>query len=199
MSSMQEIADDLHLDLPGDRVREHTTPEINQRIDATMQATVTARVQQGPKAIERRLAELDREWDIDRALMVAFSAVGGAVFLKGIRRYADASPFGERPKGLLYLFGTQLGFLALHGVVGWCPPASVLRRLGFRTAREIESERRQLERALADARPSKTEPRNPPKTRAAKASNQAAANDAASPKPAARSKQHRARTHATAK
>lgn len=43
---------------------------------------------------------------------------------------------------------TQLAFLGLHALVGWCPPAALYRRLGFRTSREIESERRALRRAL---------------------------------------------------
>lgn len=152
MSVTVATSHDLDLQLPGDRVRELTAPHVNQRIDAAMQASIAACIEQGPKAIERRLSELDREWDVDRALMVTFGAVGGAVFLNGIRRYADSPPFGERRKGLLYLFGTQLGFLTLHGLMGWCPPAAVLRRLGFRTMREIEAERRALEAALEQPR-----------------------------------------------
>ncbi len=35
-------------------------------------------------------------------------------------------------------------FLLQHAIEGWCPPLPVLRRLGFRTAHEIESERQQL-------------------------------------------------------
>jgi hypothetical protein len=140
---------DLDLELSGDRVREHTAPHVNQRIDAATQASIEACVAQGPKAIARRLRELDREWDVDRAVMVTFGVVGGTVFLNGIRRYAESSPFAERRKGLLYLFGAQLGFLTLHGIMGWCPPAALFRRLGYRTMREIEAERRILEGALA--------------------------------------------------
>jgi hypothetical protein len=33
------------------------------------------------------------------------------------------------------------GFLFQHALQGWCPPVPVLRRLGFRTAREIDIER----------------------------------------------------------
>ena len=32
-------------------------------------------------------------------------------------------------------------FLFQHAVQGWCPPVLILRRLGFRTAREIETKR----------------------------------------------------------
>ncbi|MEI9949057.1 MAG: hypothetical protein WDO74_08755 [Pseudomonadota bacterium] len=67
----------------------------------------------------------------------------------GWLRYAGTPALARRRKGFLYLFSAQLGFLLLHGIVGWCPPASLFRRLGFRTQREIEAERSQLRDALA--------------------------------------------------
>jgi hypothetical protein len=124
-----------------DRVREHTAPRVNERIDALTRATLDATLSQGPDAIEHRLAELDAEWDIDRALMVNFAVAGGASFSIGLARYADSPLVGPRRKGFLYFFGAQLAFLALHGLVGWCPPASLFRRLGLRTKGEIEAER----------------------------------------------------------
>ena len=102
----------------------------------------------------RRLAKLDYEWDIDRALMVTFALAGGASLTTGLLRYTQSPPVFRRRKGFLYLFGAQLGFLFLHGTLGWCPPASVLRRFGFRTQREIEAERRQLRDALSLTAPS---------------------------------------------
>lgn len=53
-------------------------------------------------------------------------------------------PF-QKGNGWLYTFGTQMGFLLVHATVGWCPPVAVLRRLGFRTAKEIAAERQALE------------------------------------------------------
>jgi hypothetical protein len=32
-------------------------------------------------------------------------------------------------------------FLLQHALQGWCPPVPILRRLGYRTAREIFEER----------------------------------------------------------
>ncbi|RYZ10048.1 MAG: hypothetical protein EOO73_00240 [Myxococcales bacterium] len=135
--------------LAHDRVREHTAPHVNQQIDRLTRASIAEHVEQGSEAIARRLAELDQEWDVDRALMVNFALAGAATFTAGITRFATSSPFGPRRKGFLYFFGTQLGFLLLHGVAGWCPPASVFRRLGFRTQREIEVERAALRDALS--------------------------------------------------
>src|SRR6187551_248723 len=130
--------------LNGDRVREHSAPSVTERIDRMSAADVDAAVRGGPAAILQRLVKLDYEWDIDRALMVNFALAGGASFATGLSRYTRTPPLSRRRKGFLYLFGAQLGFLLLHGIVGWCPPAAVLRRLGFRTQREIEAERRQL-------------------------------------------------------
>jgi hypothetical protein len=132
-----------------DRVREHTAPKVNERIDALTRASVDATLSQGAGAIQHRLAELDEEWDIDRALFVNFAVAGGAAFSLGLKRYADSSMFSRPRKGLLYFFGAQLGFLLVHGLVGWCPPVVLFRRLGFRTKSEIEAERHVLLQALA--------------------------------------------------
>jgi len=139
--------------LNGDRVRDHTAQTVTQRIDRTTEADVDAAVAAGRDAILRRLVKLDYEWDVDRALMVNFALAGGASLTAGLLRYTQTPPYLRRRKGFLYLFAAQLGFLLLHGTVGWCPPASLLRRLGFRTQREIAAERSQLRDALALIKP----------------------------------------------
>ena len=45
----------------GDRVREHTAPTVNQRIDRMTQAELDAAVAAGSEAIARRLMRLDYE------------------------------------------------------------------------------------------------------------------------------------------
>jgi hypothetical protein len=69
--------------------------------------------------------------------MANFAVLGGLTFALGLRSIRAR----RKANGWLVLFGTQLGFLLFHSVYGWCPPVPVLRRLGFRTAREIEAER----------------------------------------------------------
>ena len=127
--------------LRSDRVRQHTAPHVNERIDQLTRAAVDHALQGGPDATRRRLTELDHEWDVDRALMVNFAVAGAVTSGLGLARYASSPWFAPRRKGFLVFFGAQLGFLLLHGIVGWCPPASLFRRLGFRTQREIETER----------------------------------------------------------
>jgi hypothetical protein len=148
---MQEISH--RLEQRRDRIREHSSPRVNQRIDLTAQAGVAMTISQGRDQVIRRIADLDHEWDIDRALMANFAIVGGAAFAIGLERYTNASPFTSRPKGLLGLVGVQMAFLLTHAMIGWCPPVALFRRLGYRTKSEIDTEREILVRALEDFEP----------------------------------------------
>jgi hypothetical protein len=50
-----------------------------------------------------------------------------------------------------YLLPTAVaGFLLQHAVQGWCPPISLFRRLGVRTAQEIDHERYALKALRGD-------------------------------------------------
>jgi hypothetical protein len=117
-----------------DRVRAHSSRAANERIDMVTEATV-AHASDDASFRARRLAEIEREWDIDRTIMVGFAAMGTAALLLG-------SVFRDRR--WRFPLGAQIAFLLLHAAVGWCPPAVVLRRLGFRTRQEIETEHRAL-------------------------------------------------------
>jgi hypothetical protein len=148
VNGMQEIQH--RLEQRHDRVREHTAPHVNRRIDLTAQASADLTIRQGRNQIVRRIAELDNEWDVDRALMANFALAGGTALAVGLHRYTHPPLFGPRPKGFLYLVGAQMAFLMLHATVGWCPPVSLFRRLGYRTKSEIDTEREVLVRALED-------------------------------------------------
>lgn len=142
------------LEQPADRVRDHSAPIVNRRIDELTRNRIEHVVRDGREAIVRRLEQLDHEWDVDRALMVNFAIVGGAAYAAGLYRHTHRPWFGRRRNGWLQFFSVQLGFLLLHGTVGWCPPLPVFRRLGVRTKSEIEAERR----ALLNALPSRDAP-----------------------------------------
>lgn len=121
-----------------DRVREHTAPPVNARIDEKTSANIRDFTSNQVTKISQRLGALDREWDVERALMLNFAVLGGLVFTLGKK----VDPRWH------WLFAVQLGFMAWHTLVGWCPPVPVLRRLGFRTQKEIGVERRALLDAL---------------------------------------------------
>lgn len=116
------------------RVPKHTSPNINQGIREQTEKDITCYLSADAERIDRRLKELDDEWDIERTLEMnasALASVGVVLGLLSSRRWL-----------LLPLAVT--GFLMLHAVQGWCPPVALFRRLGIRTSREIDNERQAL-------------------------------------------------------
>jgi hypothetical protein len=139
------------LDSQMDRVRDHSAQIVNRRIIRGIEASVARCLRQGRDAVVRRLAELDREWDIDRVLMAHFAIAGGIACGVGLDKYSHQPLLGRRQRGWLYFIGAQLTFLFMHASVGWSPPAVVWRRLGIRTKSEIAAERSLLFTALEPA------------------------------------------------
>jgi hypothetical protein len=121
-----------------ERVPRHTAPEVNKRIRRQTLANVARYRNAGPEAIVRRLDELDREWDIERAI----EANAASIALVGVALGALVNAW------FLLLPAAVCAFLLQHALQGWCPPVPVLRRLGFRTAREIFEERLALKALL---------------------------------------------------
>jgi hypothetical protein len=134
------------LDRGRDRVRDRTARRVNARIDEESRRRVALLADAPAEAIGRRLADLDREWDVDRALMAQLAISGGLSFLLGVRPALRRG----RWNGWLSLLSAQLAFLLSQAVAGWSPPVLVYRRLGVRTQKEIGAERRELELALLD-------------------------------------------------
>lgn len=135
----------IFVDLDGyDRVRAHSPNDINVEIEREIRDIVKAyatRENQGlEESLNARIAALDKKWDIDRALMVVFSVLGGTSLALG----------ALKNKKWLALLAIQIPFLAYHATKGWCPPVSVLRRLGFRTSMEIAAEKYALKTLRGD-------------------------------------------------
>ncbi|MEN6642606.1 MAG: hypothetical protein ABFE08_09180 [Armatimonadia bacterium] len=122
------------------RVQENTAPEINERIQQEIRDNVRMYSCACPELIERRLQELDAEWDIERTLEAGAGAVGFTSLLLGLT--------GKR--AFLALPVLITGFLLVHAVQGWCPPLLFLRHLGVRTPGEIEQERQALKALRGD-------------------------------------------------
>lgn len=113
------------------RVQEQSSEKANRRIARRTEERLVAVAGGTPGAIERRLLELDREWDIER--MLEANAATVVIF-------TAAMAIAEDRRWGLVTFAVG-AFLLQHAVQGWCPPLPVLRRLGFRTAGEIHEER----------------------------------------------------------
>jgi len=133
----------LHAEDPtsGDRVRHSTAPEVNREIDRRTISNIRRYANSSEETIYRRIEELDREWDIERALEVNASTLALSGLLLGV----------TVNRKWLVLPGVVLSFLLQHGLQGWCPPLPMLRRMGVRTRGEIDQEKYEL-KALLDAR-----------------------------------------------
>lgn len=129
-----------------DRIREHTRESVNKRIDRQTLGAVADSIGSSDEIVTR-LGEIDREWNVDRALMLNFAAIGGFTAAMTMRNLKRTGRFG----GWGVFFWVQVGFLAYHAIRGWCPPLPVFRRLGFRSANEIGAEREVLHEALKHA------------------------------------------------
>ena len=123
-----------------ERVSPHTDDEINERISRRIEANVNFYATQDPRILDSRLQELDREWDIERMLEVHAAAIS----LIGLG-------FGRFVNRRWYLLPTVAAvFLFQQAIQGWCLPITLFRRLGIRTAQEIDYERYALKALRGD-------------------------------------------------
>lgn len=121
------------------RVAANTAAEINRRNADEIEHSVRWHATH-PGAISRRIEELEREWDIERALQ----ANAATAVLIGVSLGATVD------RKFFFLPGIVAGFLLQHAFQGWCPPLPVLRRLGLRTSDEIAQERYALKALRGD-------------------------------------------------
>jgi hypothetical protein len=121
----------IFLPSTAERVPRHTAPQVNERIRRQTEENVQRYRNASPAEVGRRLDELGREWDIERAI----EANAAALALFGILLGAFVNVW------FLLIPGVVGTFLLQHALQGWCPPVPILRRLGYRTAREIFEER----------------------------------------------------------
>ncbi len=122
-----------------ERVPEHTSTEINQRIEHETRERID-HYASNPGQIDQRLQELNEEWDVERTLE-ANSAI--------ISLFGLTMGFTVDRRWFLLPLAVQSFFLQ-HAVQGWCPPLPIFRRYGFRTSEEIERERTALKAIRGD-------------------------------------------------
>jgi hypothetical protein len=113
------------------RVKLHTKQEINDKIEQKTQQNIKEYQGASKELLNKRLQQLDHEWDTERVLetnasvMILFFTILG---------------FAKR-KCWFFLSGIVSFFLLLHAIQGWCPPLPIIRCLGVRTPEEIHDEK----------------------------------------------------------
>lgn len=122
------------------RVEAHSPDDANRRIEARIEQSVRQHAGAAPGAIEARLGELDREWDMERVLETNAATLALTGVLLGA--FVD--------RRFLALPAVVTGFLLQHALQGWCPPVPLFRSRGVRTASEIERERYALKALRGD-------------------------------------------------
>ena len=122
------------------RIYNHTSDAVNQEIREKTEKNIADYASKGAIAINKRLAELDREWDIERTL----EANAATISLIGLGMGTFVN------KKWYILPAVVAGFLLQHALQGWCPPLPVFRRQGIRTADEIETEKYALKLLRGD-------------------------------------------------
>ncbi|MBX3300652.1 MAG: DUF2892 domain-containing protein [Nitrospira sp.] len=122
------------------RVEQHTDEAVNEEIQRQIEQRIASVGKQGEYEINRRLEKLDQEWDMERTL----EANAATIALVGLGLGALVN------RRFFILPAVVAGFLLQHAVQGWCPPVPFFRRLGIRTAREIDSERYGLKAIRGD-------------------------------------------------
>jgi len=124
------MATDSFIPRTEERVPRHTAESINERLRRETLENLEHFDGADAEVIDRRIAELESEWDIERML----EANAATVALAGLGLGALVD---RRWLALPALVGA---FLLQHAVQGWCPPVPIFRRLGVRTAAEIHDE-----------------------------------------------------------
>ena len=113
------------------RVKLHTKREDNEKIEQKTQQHIKEYQGASKELLNKRLKQLDREWDTERVLeanaatLILFSTILG---------------FTKR-KCWFFLSGIVSFFLLFHAIQGWCPPLPIIRCLGIRTPEEIQEEK----------------------------------------------------------
>lgn len=124
-----------------DPSRRSSSEEVNREIDQkTRQNLQDYRYKLSNEQISERIEELEKEWDIDRTLMANASTLS----LTGVILGATVD------KKWYIVPGVVTSFLLWHAIQGWCPPLPIFRKLGYRSRKEIDTEKYALKALRGD-------------------------------------------------
>lgn len=122
------------------RKRDERERAVARRVRRDTERNIAHHARMGAGELEQRLAELDQEWDLERALL---AGAGSVTMLAGVLGMLS-SPLWL---AVATIAGGTMLQQALHGD---SLPQSLLRRLGFRKRSEIDLERYALKLLRGD-------------------------------------------------
>jgi hypothetical protein len=125
------------------RVARNTNPNINASIRNRTIRCINVHRNSNDEEISARLKKLNSEWDTERFLEANAAAIVVASTILGVK-------FNKK----WFLVTGAVGlFLLQHAIQGWCPPLPIIRRMGVRTAEEINNEKTVLKMMRNDFSP----------------------------------------------
>jgi hypothetical protein len=122
------------------RVARNTNPNVNASIKNRTIRCLNVNRNNNNEVISARLKKLNSEWDTERILEANAAAIVVASTILGVKynRY-------------WFLMTGAVGlFLLQHALQGWCPPLPIIRKMGIRTAEEINNEKTVLKMMRGD-------------------------------------------------
>jgi hypothetical protein len=122
------------------RVQWNTSDDLNERIEKETIYNAVRFAGKNYAAITARMKELDREWDTERVLETLAAILMLVSIICGFRIHP----------AWFYLCGIIAFCLLQHALQGWCPPLPLIRKLGVRTAAEINGEKMALKALRGD-------------------------------------------------
>lgn len=114
------------------KVAFHTCNKVNEDIKNKTICCINTYKSGDSAILSDKIEKLNREWDTERVLETNAASV---VLLSSIMGY-------KKKKSCWFLLTGTVGFFLLqHALQGWCPPLPVIRKMGVRTAEEINLEK----------------------------------------------------------
>ena len=125
-----------------DRVRGSSPKPLNSKVDQEIKEHLKEYSDAEYEAIDRRVQELEDEWDVERALILTSASnimIGMALGIFVNRKWFTLS-------------AVSAAFLLQHSIQGWCPPLPIFRKFGCRTRKEIDREKYAMKAMRGDFR-----------------------------------------------
>ncbi len=117
-----------------ERVEQNTSPAQQHQFEQQLRANISQYMNADKPALDKRLAELDREWNVERMIELEAPVMIGLGALLGMT--LNRKWFG------LSVFAASM--VITHNTQGWYPLLRLFQNVGFRSQKLIEEERSAL-------------------------------------------------------